>query len=118
MSTKKLTVFIGFIFALTLILTACQGGQANLPVTGQQDLPPAAQAVLDQASQQLGVNVQDIQITQLEQVDWPDACLGLPQGDEACAQVVTPGFRVQLQVNNQTYEFRTDESGTIIRQAP
>jgi hypothetical protein len=118
MSTKKLTAFAGFIFTLTLLLAACQGGQANLPVTGQEDLAPAVQAVLDQASQQLGVNVQDIEITTLEQVDWPDACLGLPQGDEACAQVVTPGFRVELQVNNQTFEFRTDESGTIIRQAP
>lgn len=117
MSTKRLSVFAILIFAM--ILAACQPAQTDLlPVTGEEDLPPAVQAVLDQVSQQTGVDIQDIEIVTLEQVDWPDACLGLPEADEACADVVTPGFRVELEVNDQRFEFRTDQSGAIIRQAP
>jgi hypothetical protein len=117
MSTNKILVFL--VLVASMILAACQPAEADvLPVTGEEDLPPAVQAVLEQVSQQTGVDVQNIEIVTLEQVDWPDACLGLPEGDEACGQVETPGFRVELQVNDQTFEFRTDESGAIIRQAP
>lgn len=117
MSTKKIVIFL--ILVSSMILAACQPAQSDvLPVTGEEDLPPAVQVLLEQVSQQTGVEVQNIEIVTLEQVDWPDACLGLPEGDEACAQVITPGFRVELQVNDQTFEFRTDESGAIIRQAP
>ncbi len=117
MSGKKIAVFLVLMSAVLLV--ACQPAQTDLlPVTGEEDLPPAVQAVLEQVSQQTGVEVRNIEIVTLEQVDWPDACLGLPETDEACADVVTPGFRVELQVNNQTFEFRTDESGAIIRQAP
>jgi len=117
MFTKQVAIFLALVSML--ILAACQPGQTDaLPVTGEEDLPPAVQVVLDQVSQQFGVEVQNIEIVETEPVEWPDACLGLPEVDEACAQVVTPGFRVELRVNDQTFEFRTDESGQIIRQAP
>ena len=117
MSTTKIVIFL--VLLSSMILAACQPVETDvLPVTGEEDLPPAVQAVLQQVSQQTGVEVQNIEIETLEQVDWPDACLGLPEGDEACAQIITPGFRVELQVNDQTFEFRTDESGSVIRQAP
>jgi hypothetical protein len=117
MFNKRLAIFLALVSML--ILAACQPGQTEpLPVTGEEDLPPAVQAVLEQVSQQFGVEVQNIEIVETEQVEWPDACLGLPEVDEACAEVVTPGFRVELTVNDETFEFRTDESGQIIRQAP
>lgn len=117
MSANKLVILL--VMIMSMILAACQPGESDvLPVTGEEDLPAAVQAVLEQVSQQTGVDVQNIEIVTVDQVDWPDACLGLPEGDEACAQVVTPGFRVELQVDDQTFEFRTDESGSIIRQAP
>jgi hypothetical protein len=115
--------YFAFLFALMMVavlaLTACNQGM--LPNTGGDTTgvpPQAALEAANQLAQNLGVEVGDIQIVRTEQVDWPDACLGLPQQDEACADVVTPGFRVQLEVNGQQYEFRTDDLGQIIRQAP
>lgn len=116
--------YFAFLFALLMVgalaLTACS--QGVLPDTGEGtpgDLPPqAALEAANQLAQNLGVEVNDIEIVSTEQVDWPDACLGVPQGDEACAEVVTPGFRVVLEVNGEQFEFRTDEQGQIIRQAP
>jgi hypothetical protein len=107
--------------AVLSVLAACS--PAGLPDTGgvgtPQDLPP--QAVLeavDRLSQELGVTVEEIEIVEFEQVEWPDACLGVPQEGQACAQVITPGFRVVLEANGQQYEFRSDQEGVIIVQGP
>jgi hypothetical protein len=118
MSTKKLTVVL--VVTLTLVLSACASGQAlpANPTISPSELPAAIQAAINQLSSATGVSVQDVQILSTEQVDWPDACLGLPKAGESCAQVVTPGFRVNLQVNGQKYEFRTDKEGKIVRQVP
>lgn len=80
----------------------------NLPAVAQ------AQQVL---AQQLGVNVQSIRIQQ-EDMEWPDAGLGIEGQNTQCAQVVTPGFQVIFEVNGQQYEVRTDEAGDIVRVVP
>ena len=109
--------------ALILVLGLAACSPANLPETGVEgittDLPP--QAVLEaanQLSEDLGITVEEIEIVEFEQVEWPDACLGISQEGQACAQVITPGFRAVLEVNDQEYEFRTDETGTLIVQTP
>ena len=44
----------------------------------------------------------------VEFVEWPDACLGIAQRDVACAEVITPGYRIILEANGATYEYHTD----------
>lgn len=109
------------VMVLTLGLAACS--PTNIPDTGEvtlpADLPP--QAVLEavnQLSEDLGVSVEDIEIREFEQVEWPDACLGIPQEGQACAEVITPGFRVALEANGEQYEFRSNQDGTVIVQTP
>ena len=113
---------IPLIAAMALILAGCStmfGEEEVLPETGTGALPPqAVLEAIDQLSESLGVSVESIEVIEFEQVDWPDACLGLPQQGEACAQVITPGFRVVLEVNGQQYVFRTDQEGDVVRQAP
>ena len=77
--------------------------------------PDAVLSAVNSLAQSLGVDVNQVQVVNFEQVEWPDACLGLPQGDEACAQVITPGFLVVVEVNGVQYEVRTDETGTNVR---
>ena len=112
-----------FLAALSLVLVLAACSPANMPETGVEgipsDLPPqAVLAAANQLSEELGVSVEEIEIVEFEQVEWPDACLGIPQEGQACAQVITPGFRVELEVNGQQYEFRSDEAGTLIVQTP
>jgi heat shock protein HslJ len=66
---------------------------------------------------QLGVLAKDVKIDNLEQTQWPDSCLGLGRPNESCAQVVTPGWKAVFEVNGNTYEVRTDETGSTIRLA-
>lgn len=115
-------VYPAVIMAFLLIVVACSsitGEDDPLPDTGDGDLPPrAVLQAMDQLSDSLGVDVQNIEIVEVEQMDWPDACLGLANEGEVCAQVITPGFRVVFEVGGQQYVFRTDREGEVIRRVP
>jgi hypothetical protein len=77
--------------------------------------PEAVLSAVNNLAQSVGVDVNQVQVINSEQVEWPDACLGLPQGDESCAQVITPGFRVLLEINGVQYEVRTDQTVANVR---
>lgn len=116
--TKPILLIFLFIF---LTLSACS--PAGVPEVDVEqtpgELPPrAVLEAISQLSQELNVSVDEIEVLDFEQVDWPDACLGIPQEDQVCAQVITPGFRVVLEVNGQQYEFRSNQDGTLVMQVP
>jgi hypothetical protein len=46
---------------------------------------------------------------------WPDGCLGLPRGKEACTLAIVPGWRVEVSDGLQTWFYRTDTTGNILR---
>jgi hypothetical protein len=62
--------------------------------------------------------VHRLEITNVEQMEWPDGCLGLPEGDEACVEAITPGWLLTFNIDNQEYKYRVDQTGTVIRQEP
>lgn len=121
----KRSVFVMLLLVTTMILAACaQEGQVELPgaeepITGPDEdgeLPTAAVLEAQQAlATQLGVTAAEIEVVETEQVEWPDACLGLPQEGEMCAQVITPGWRAVFEVNGERYVVHTDETGNNIR---
>ena len=106
------------------LLGACTGSQANAPATQanpalEDVLPPdVALNVQNIISETMGVAAENIQIKNVEQMDWPDGCLGLPEGDEACVEAITPGWLLTFDIDNQEYKYRVDQSGTVIRQEP
>ena len=110
----------------SLLLAGCNLGVAvpatqNVPTLVAETLPPEVIIeIQNQASEALAVAAEQIQIETVEQQDWPDACLGLPNADEACAQVITPGWLVVIDVGGTEYRYRVGvhETGTNIRQEP
>ncbi len=77
---------------------------------------PAAsviQAVRQAVRQQFGV--QKVAVTSISEQNWPDGCLGLPRGKEACTMAIVPGWRVQVTDQLQTWVYRTDRTGKILR---
>src|ERR1044071_3850411 len=107
-----------------LLLAACSASGTNVPATQinpdlENVLPPdVALNIQNQISQTLGVAVENIEITKVEKMDWPDGCLGLPEGNEVCAEAVTPGWLLTFNINDQVYKYRVDKTGTIMRQEP
>ena len=78
-------------------------------------LPDAVKAAL---AKQLGVAPDALDVPFVEKADWPDACLGLPAANEACAQIITPGYGGSVKADGRHYEFRADENGRIVRLIP
>lgn len=108
---------------LSLLLTACSTGgtTATAPVIPALEdvLPPdVALNIRNQVSEILGVDVETIQLKSIDEMEWPDGCLGLPEADEVCTEVITPGWLLVFEANGQEYRFRVDQTGTVIRQEP
>ncbi len=76
-------------------------------------VPGAALNARQNLARQLGVDAAAITIVSAERVSWPDACLGVETG-QACAEVVTPGYKVTLVVDGERYVFHTGEAGETI----
>lgn len=66
-------------------------------------------------AEQLRVLPDEIRLLEIAPVEWPDGCLGLASPDEMCLQVITPGYRLLIEVNGQTHEVRTDQNGNTVR---
>jgi hypothetical protein len=139
MSTNRKILFL---IVITLIIAGCSNaassptaaeppseepakaapGGSNLPTDGtpisNPDLlasPPVAAMNARQAlADELGVPASDITFEEIEQVDWPDGCLGIHQPDMMCTQAIVPGYRVILSVDDQLYEYHTNLDGTYV----
>ncbi len=115
---------------VSMLLAACAAAVPTPPLDRKTRVPvglppgspvesfPSAQAARLSLAQSLGLPSDSVLVRQVEPVEWLDACLGLAQPDEICAQMVTPGYLVTLEAQLQTYYFRTDLSGDLIRQVP
>jgi hypothetical protein len=73
---------------------------------GQQQMIDRARRDL---AQRLGLNESDVAVNSVAQIEFPDAALGAPLEDEMSAQLITPGWRMNLSANGQTYEYRANQ---------
>ena len=92
------------------------GGLITKPESAKwNNAPQAALNARKLLMEQLKVDVDLIGLVSAEQVDWPDACLGIEQPNVMCAQVITPGYRVVLSANGLEYTFHTNLTGDVVR---
>jgi len=57
--------------------------------------------------ERFGIRWESVKILDLEKVDWGDASLGNPEPGMMYAQVITPGFKMSLTADGDTYIFHT-----------
>ncbi|HJS18539.1 MAG TPA: hypothetical protein VJ785_07310 [Anaerolineales bacterium] len=119
----KMKIALPGISIVILLLTACstQAQPTDLPVevgegaTEVSENPTAAEdAAIAALSQNLGIPADQIEVVSVEAVEWPDACLGVVQEGVACAQVMSPGYKIILEANGKQVEYHTDETGAEI----
>jgi hypothetical protein len=80
-----------------------------------KNAPAAALSAAADLAQRLKIDIDTIKLVSVEQIDWPDACMGIQQPGVMCAQVITSGYKVVLEANGQQYEYHTNESGSVVR---
>jgi hypothetical protein len=126
--TRKIpkTLIVSLVCA-GLVLAACSASVTDIPPVAVTQVLPVLEDVLppdvaltirNRVSEILGVPVESIQLESIEQTDWPDGCLGLPEPDEVCTEVITPGWLLVFHVDGQEVRFRADQTGTVIRREP
>ena len=114
MSQKQLVVFVVAI-AFAVLSAGC--GQETPPAEATplglpQDVAEAARAAL---SESIGVPADEIEIVRANQVEWTDTCLELGGPDEFCGQALTPGWKIILRAEGETYEIHTDLGADTVR---
>ncbi|MFO7740972.1 MAG: hypothetical protein R6X31_01540 [Anaerolineae bacterium] len=73
--------------------------------------PAAAVAHL---ADEIGVSQEEIEVVSVEPVEWPDASLGCPEPGKMYAQVITPGYRIILELEGDRFEVHTDQEGRSV----
>ncbi len=88
-------------------------GTPSSPAAG--DAEAATGAAIDVLANRMAVSATRLSRVSVEAVAWPDACLGASLPGQACAQVVTPGYRVTLRYDTgSTHEVRTGGGGLAV----
>ncbi len=75
---------------------------------------PAVVAAREALVQRLQIAPEAIQVIAVEEVQWPDGCLGVRTPGVFCIQIVVPGYRVVLEVEGRRYVYHTDQDGRQI----
>ena len=111
------------VIVMLLMLTACSpqavateppgntGETATQPGENNTAVEDAAVAAL---SKNLGLDPSQIKVVSVEAVEWPDACLGVTREGTACAQVVSPGYKIILEANGKQVEYHANQDGSEV----
>lgn len=90
---------------------------APAPAENQVPTPPAAVLAQKDLAGKLNLSADAVKITSVEQVEWPNGCLGIVTPGIMCTDMVVPGYKVMLEAGGKTYEYRTDLEGKAVKQA-
>jgi hypothetical protein len=99
--------------ALGLALYGIYLAQRQLAV--ETPTNPAAAAARRELAAILGAAETDVEVARVTPETWPDTSLGLPEPGFGYAQVVTPGYRVELRAGGRHWEFHATADGTRVR---
>ena len=93
-----------------------EGGEAvEMPEPGR---PNPQTAMINQATQDLAERLEivadDIDVIAAEEMQWRDSSLGCPAKDGSYLQAITPGYRITLRAQGETYDYHTDARRTVI----
>jgi hypothetical protein len=61
-------------------------------------------------AQRLKIKASDIQEQAVEDADFPDMALGAAEDGEMSGQMITKGWRIKLNAQGKTYEYRADKN--------
>ncbi|HNK63200.1 MAG TPA: hypothetical protein PKL78_00910 [Anaerolineales bacterium] len=90
------------------------GSEDMPPSTQNAGIPSVAQIAIRHLAEKLQISADQIQITAVEAVTWPDSSLGCPQPNGMYLQVLTPGFNLTLEANGTSYPYHTDSGETVV----
>jgi hypothetical protein len=106
----RLCSVLCLLLAAALMLTSCSS-PATEAVEPEDALVQRAKADL---AKQLGIRQNEITVESVEQREFPDTSLGVPEPGRAYAQVVTPGYVIKLIAGNTVYEYHAKDDRVVL----
>lgn len=82
--------------------------EANVPAAVQ----PAYKKALDTAQQFSGSSAEALTLSEWKSATWNDSSLGCPKEGMMYTQVITPGYSFIFEVEGDTIEVHTNETGS------
>jgi hypothetical protein len=61
-------------------------------------------------AKRLNIDAADVKEGSVEDSDFPDMALGAPEDDEMSGQMMTRGWRIRLEAQGKSYEYRADKN--------
>ena len=125
---------------LTYLLTGCQASPAltdappdsissplpTLPATGDVEMTPSMRSPEEPGLQdlitnvkadlagRLSVPVEEITLIEFSEVEWSDSSMDCPEPGMSYLQVITPGYRIILQANDNSYEYHSNRDSYFV----
>jgi hypothetical protein len=116
---RVIVIYNGLDGPTIALLSGLLGDPAGLRApSSDEPYPPAVASAIVWLAEATGADPGEVMVESFQAAEWPDACLGLAEADEACAGVITPGWRVELRIGTDRITVRSNELGTAIRRAP
>ena len=111
--TSEGTVVVGVPSPLPTFPAAT--GTPGIPGPLNPDDEGLAGAAIDALAEWLGVPATAFTGITVESIEWPNACIGIERPGYACAEVVTPGWKVTLVTfgGAATYYVHADQEGRL-----
>lgn len=69
-------------------------------------------------AERLGLAQDEVTVSSVESVTWPDSALGCPAPDMMYLQVLTPGYRIVLEVGGTEHTVHTNRTDQIVLCGP
>lgn len=95
-----------------LVMAVLLAGETTMGAdeAARKEAVDAAKAAL---SRDLKVDGDELALRKAIATEWPDASLGCPAKDRSYAQVLTPGYRVVLEVRGKVYSVHTGDGRAV-----
>jgi hypothetical protein len=102
--------------ATAVPLSDPNAGQIQIPKVSLPD--DVGAAVLRQVANRTGRALYNFRIADSQPKVWPDGCLGLGKPDMVCAQMLTHGWQVIATDGQQSWNYRTNITGSLLTLEP
>lgn len=85
-------------------------------LVSQASLPTSVETAIRQdLSSRTDLKGDKFTLKQSSPQTWSDGCLGLGSKDELCTQALVNGWRVVMEYQDQTWVYRSDDTGLTVR---
>ena len=112
---KLVVTYSGENATVTEVMQSLLGEPISQPAFDvDEPFPPAVPGAMRSLAEAQGRAPQEVVVLGYQTVIWPDACLGIPQPGEICAQVETPGWLIQVSLDEKVYALHSDEAGVVV----